>query len=218
MRNKTYKKKSFKNYKKSLKNEKKKFNKKVKTYKGLDYNSNNGMLTAVWGPGMWFYLHTMSFNYPLNPTKKDKLNYKNFILNLRNVLPCGKCRKNFVKNLKAYPIKECHLKNRTNFSKYVYRLHEIINTMLGKKSNLSYCDVRDLYENFRARCASDKIYKLKDLKKISRETGCTEPLYGHKAKCVLKIVSQKDKCKTLQVDKKCIKKNLNKTKKIKNKK
>ena len=27
------------------------------------------MLTAVWGPGMWFYLHTMSFNYPLNPTE-----------------------------------------------------------------------------------------------------------------------------------------------------
>ena len=53
------------------------------------------------------------------------------------------------------------MKNRTNFSKYVYRLHEIINTMLGKKSNLSYCDVRNLYENFRARCASDKIYKLK---------------------------------------------------------
>ena len=167
---------------------KKTYRKINKTYKKLDYNSNNGMLTAVWGPGMWFYLHTMSFNYPLNPTKKDKINYKNFILSLRNVLPCGKCRNNFVKNLKAYPIKKCHLKNRTNFSKYIYRLHEIINTMLGKKSNLTYCDVRDLYENFRARCASDKTYKLKDLKKISRETGCTEPLYGHKAKCVLKIV------------------------------
>ena len=27
-------------------------------FKNDDYNSNNGMLTSVWGPGMWFYLHT----------------------------------------------------------------------------------------------------------------------------------------------------------------
>ena len=31
-----------------------------------DYNSGDGMLTSVWGPGMWHYLHTMSFNYPTN--------------------------------------------------------------------------------------------------------------------------------------------------------
>ena len=30
------------------------------------------MLTSVWGPGMWHYLHTMSFIYPTNPTKQDK--------------------------------------------------------------------------------------------------------------------------------------------------
>ena len=37
-----------------------------------EYNSGDGMLTTVWGPGMWHYLHTMSFNYPVEPSKQDK--------------------------------------------------------------------------------------------------------------------------------------------------
>ena len=27
-----------------------------------EFNSCDGMLTTVWGPGMWHFLHTMSFN------------------------------------------------------------------------------------------------------------------------------------------------------------
>ena len=76
--------------------------KKKKPIEGVftinDYNSNDGMLTSVWGPGMWHYLHSMSFNYPINPTHDDKIHYRQFILSLRNVLPCGKCRKNLKKN------------------------------------------------------------------------------------------------------------------------
>ena len=36
------------------------------------YNSKEGMLTSVWGPSLWHYLHTMSFNYPINPTEVQK--------------------------------------------------------------------------------------------------------------------------------------------------
>ena len=43
-----------------------------KVYTKKDYNSGDGMLTSVWGPSLWHYLHTMSFNYPVNPTKKEK--------------------------------------------------------------------------------------------------------------------------------------------------
>ena len=62
------------------------------------------MLTTVWGPSMWHYLHTMSFNYPVKPTLKDKKNYRRFILNLQNTLPCGNCRKNLKNNFKAQSI------------------------------------------------------------------------------------------------------------------
>ena len=37
-----------------------------------DYESGDGMLTSVWGPPLWHFLHTMSFNYPTNPTEKEK--------------------------------------------------------------------------------------------------------------------------------------------------
>ena len=172
-----------------------------------EYNSNDGMLTAVWGPGMWHYMHTMSFNYPVKPTNDDKHHYKDFMINLKNVLPCGKCRANLRKNFKRLPLTMKHMQSRETFSKYVYELHELVNKMLGKSSGLSYADVRERYEHFRARCAQPiKAKTCKRGKKL--ENGCTEPLYGEKAKCVLKIVPHDEKCETLQIDSKCVKKKL----------
>ncbi len=169
-----------------------------KTYTLTDYQSGDGMLTTVWGPGMWHFLHTMSFNYPVEPTQEQKKNYRNFIINLKNVLPCKYCRINLTKNLKQHPLKMSDMKNRETFSKYIYSLHELVNKMLGKESGLSYDDVRERYEHFRARCTTKIITK--------KEKGCTESLYGEKAKCILKIVPQTKKCNTFQMDETCKKK------------
>jgi len=183
-------------------------NRKTKSvYSENDYNSNDGMLTSVWGPGMWHYLHTMSFNYPVNPTCHNKEQYRSFVFSLRHVLPCGKCRKNLCKNFKKLPLKMKHMESRDTFSKYIYDLHELVNKMLNKNSGLSYKEVRERYEHFRARCAKTyKDIKRKTMKKS--EKGCTEPLYGEKSKCILKIVPQETKCKTLEIDEKCVKKPL----------
>ena len=188
------------NKNKSLKRIKRVFSKE-------DYNSGDGMLTSVWGPPMWHFLHTMSFNYPVNPTAEDKKNYSDFVYNLRYVLPCKYCRINLTSNLKANPLLDCHLKSREAFSKFIYRLHEIVNKRLGKKSGLSYCDVQERYEHFRSRCTkNDPPPKLFDFsKKKDKEKGCTEPLYGHKAKCVLHIVPQTTDVPSLRVDDKCVK-------------
>ena len=183
------------------------------TYDAADYNSNDGMLTTVWGPGIWHYLHTMSFNYPMNPTLSDKHHYRNFVLELKYVLPCGKCRKNLIKNFKKMPLTMSDMKSRETFSKYIYELHELVNTMLNKKSGLSYDKVRERYEHFRARCAIplDKIKKCgRTVKKTNRtgkakDKGCVVPLYGNKAKCVLQIIPQNVKCDTIQIDQRCIK-------------
>jgi hypothetical protein len=177
-------------------------------YKKSDYLSGDGMLTTVWGPAMWHYLHTMSFNYPVNPTLDDKTNYRNFILNLKNVLPCKYCRINLKNNLKKKPIQMCDMENRNTFSRYVYDLHETVNKMLHKKSNLTYCDVRERYEHFRSRCTEEKpkIFTFKkSTTRKQKEKGCTEPLYGKKSKCVINIVPQEDKSATFQMDKKCVK-------------
>ena len=185
-----------------------------RTFKKKDYYSGDGMLTTVWGPSMWHYLHTMSFNYPINPTPEDKKHYRDFMLNLQYVLPCKYCRQNLTKNYKVFPLTAHDLENRENFSRYVYKLHEIVNKLLKKKSGLTYCDVRERYEHFRSRCTDEKpkIFDINDYNRREKnktmkkkEKGCTEPLYGKKSKCIIKIVPQEEKCKTMQIDKKCIK-------------
>jgi len=50
-------------------------------------------------------LHTISFNYPVNPTKEQKKQYMDYVLSLQNVLPCGACRKNLKTNLRHFPFK-----------------------------------------------------------------------------------------------------------------
>ena len=66
--------------------------------KKQDFKSGDGMLTTVWGPGLWHYLHTLSFNYPWHPTAQEKQAYKNQILLLEQTLPCKYCRINLKKN------------------------------------------------------------------------------------------------------------------------
>ena len=136
-------------------------------YDENDYYSNDGMLTSVWGPSMWHFLHTMSFNYPVKPTNIDKKKYMNFIYNLRWILPCGKCRKNLKDNFKKLPLQMENMKSRDTFSRYIFELHEIINQMLNKKSGLTYEIIRERYEHFRSRCTKD-LKEIKSKKKTPR--------------------------------------------------
>ena len=177
------------------------------------YQSGDGMLTTIWGPNMWHYLHTISFNYPIKPTFENKKKYKVIILNHQHTLPCKYCRINLKNNFKVHPLKSCYLMDRTSFSRYIYKLHEIVNKMLNKNSVLSYCYVRERYEHFRSRCTQDvkNPFSTKELKmhlrktKRKKEKGCTEPLYGKKSQCVIKIIPQNKKIPSFQMDKKCMK-------------
>ena len=167
-----------------------------RVFKLTDLKSGDGMMTSIWGPCLWHFLHTLSFNYPIEPTKAQMNTHRAFVLNLEHILPCKYCRVNLKKNFKALPLTlEC-MKNRDTFSRYIYQLHEHINKMLGKKSNLSYCDVRERYEHFRARCT---------LNEPSKEKGCTEPLIGKKSKCVLHIIPKEVQCESIQIDQTCLK-------------
>ena len=173
-----------------------------------DFTSGDGMITKIWGPTLWHTLHTISFNYPINPTLEDKKHYKEFIINLQYVLPCKYCRMNLKTNFKQLPLTYKNMESRDSFSHYIYDLHELVNKMLNKKSGLTYCDVRERYEHFRSRCVDDKakIFKFKKIKtRKNKEKGCTEPLYGKKSKCIINIVPQEVRGESIHIDKKCIK-------------
>ena len=185
-------------------------------FNNKDYSSGDGMLTSVWGPSLWHSLHVISFNYPVNPTCEQKKQYYNFFMSLKNILPCKYCRENYKKNIKTIPLNMSVMKNRHTLSKWLYELHEEINKMLGKNSNLTFDNVRERYEMFRARCLNDnkgiKKAKGKQSKKkkkakgklSKKEKGCVKPLYGVKSKCIINIVPRNKRCKSFNIDKQCV--------------
>ena len=184
-----------------------------KVFTSEDYKSDNGMMTSIWGPPAWHFLHCISFNYPVNPTPEQKKKYYNYVMSFGQILPCKYCRDNFNKNIKSIKFTMKDMKNRDTFSKIIYELHETVNDMLGKESGLSYEEVKDRYELFRSRCVDqpDKIEIY--------EKGCTEPIYkGAKSKCVLKIIPKTDKCESITINSKCLLKKIKKKKKKSGKK
>ena len=104
----------------------------------------------------------------------------------------------YKKNIKKLRLNLAVMKNRHSLSLWLFKLHEEINKNLGKKSGLTYAQVRDRYEAFRSRCITSKT-----VKKSKREKGCVTPVYGVKSKCVLYIVPRTKKCKTLKISKQC---------------
>lgn len=183
-----------------------------------DYNSSDGMLTTVWGPLLWHFLHIVSFNYPVEPTQTDINRYYTFLCSLGNVLPCSYCRQNFPENFErsgGHDIK--NYISRERFSRLIYRLHNHVNAATGKSSHMEYTAVRDRYEIFRARCVRDvpSVPRYPGARysgartrmpqgRTAREAGCTNPVYGQKAKSIIMIVPQGRRVDPYLVDPKCM--------------
>lgn len=165
-----------------------------------DYNSNDGFSVSNWGPLIWNSLHIISFNYPVNPTNDDKNHYHEYLMSLQYVLPCGACRINFPKNLKAAGYNRDKLKNRDQFSRFIYNLHNVVNQMLGKPKYLTYEQIRDRYEMFRAKCNSSTETPIN----TRFETGCTRPNNNIKSQSVINIVPLRINRETFIIDKKCL--------------
>lgn len=98
----------------------------------------------IWGPNLWFSLHTMTFTYPLKPKEEDKKNTKIFFHSLQYTIPCSLCRKNYIRHLKESPIDE-HLESRKKLVFWLIDIHNMVNGETGKKQ-LSYEVVIRKYE------------------------------------------------------------------------
>jgi hypothetical protein len=97
----------------------------------------------IWGPPAWTFLHTVSFNYPDNPTDQDKQNYFNFFNSLKHVLPCDKCKKHYTEN--STDLKN-NLNTKDNLVKWLINIHNDVNKKNGKKV-WSYSEVYNKYQN-----------------------------------------------------------------------
>ena len=134
------------------------------------FDGDNGMMVSVWGPPLWLVLHIMTFNYPVQPSDRDRRHYRRFFRLLRHVLPCGACRRNLKRNLATCPLTDQDLADREALSRWLHRLHTCVNRSLGKPEGADedYCSLRTFCEHFRARCGGG----------AGQETGCVLPAYG----------------------------------------
>ena len=58
-----------------------------------------------WGPSAWDFLYCVAFSYPHKPTDQEKKDMLEFLISLKNILPCYNCRRNYRKRIKRISIK-----------------------------------------------------------------------------------------------------------------
>lgn len=127
-------------------------------------NSGNGMMTNVWGPAGWVFLHSVTFGYPMDPDAFDtsfeqpknttKERYRIFFETAGLVLPCRYCRDSYQEFEKEDPVSDA-LENRASLTAWLWRIHERVNTKLNKQG-ISYEELVQRYEGYRATCSADK--------------------------------------------------------------
>jgi len=95
----------------------------------------------VWGPHTWFFLHSVTFNYPFKPTAEDKKHIGQFFKEIEDILPCSICRRHYKGHLKKKPIQDG---SRKELAYWLIDLHNIVNIQENKPT-MSYQAVLDLY-------------------------------------------------------------------------
>lgn len=159
-----------------------------------DANSKNGMMTKVWGPAGWLFLHSVSFGYPENPDQYDVENglapgttrshYLRFFKEIGYVLPCRYCRDSYREFINIDRLED-NLQNRDRLIDWFWRIHNKVNEKLGSE----YCDaslkeIKQRYESYRAKCKALSKSEIK----LNAEKGCITPADGTPKKCQIDIV------------------------------
>jgi hypothetical protein len=108
------------------------------------------MDTNLWGPGAWVFLHSVTFNYPTHPTKRDMKQTKEFFHSLKGILPCPTCQEHYREGIEETMPMDSHLKNRDTLTRWLVKFHNSVNKRLGKPQ-MPYNSVRAKYEAMRGK-------------------------------------------------------------------
>ena len=124
--------------------------------------------SVIWGPHMWFFLHTISLCYPLRPNAVTKKKYYDFVQNIPLFIPVERMSSNFSKLLDEYPVTP-YLDNRESFVRWVWFIHNKINEMLEKPQlsfNEFYIQYHETYkpadEKIMEHLKRKEFYKIKE--------------------------------------------------------
>ena len=89
--------------------------------------------TTIWGPHGWKFLHYVSLGYPEHPTEEDKINYKNFFISIKNILPCIICSNHYAENYDKIPLTDAILSDKTSLVRWVIDIHNVVNKSKNKR-------------------------------------------------------------------------------------
>lgn len=102
------------------------------------------MNPEIWGPSLWFGLHSTTMAYPFYPDSDQKQKMRNFFLSLQDVLPCMLCREHYKEHLEKHPIDPA-LESRGDLVRWLVGVHNSVNKSLGKRE-WSFEEVIQHYE------------------------------------------------------------------------
>jgi hypothetical protein len=98
----------------------------------------------IWGPSFWVALHSITFDYSVNPDEEEKERIRNFFNSLEYILPCKLCRVNYSHHIRQNPI-ENKLNSKKDLVFWLIDIHNMVNVQ-NNKPKLSYQQVIDIYE------------------------------------------------------------------------
>ncbi|SBS80627.1 FAD-linked sulfhydryl oxidase ERV1, putative [Plasmodium ovale] len=97
------------------------------------------------GRASWLILHTISANYPNEPTEEEKKKHSKFFYAFSNLYPCHICKLDLYDILRNYKL---NCDNKVSFSTFVFNLHNMVNEEIGK--DLFPCDdIRSIIDMYK---------------------------------------------------------------------
>ena len=87
-----------------------------------------------WGPAAWGFLHTVTFVYPLEPTRADRVALYEYIVAFSAVIPCVECRRHFQSMVErdVTSPSSAALGSRDAASRLAVQWHNSVNARIGK--------------------------------------------------------------------------------------
>lgn len=100
---------------------------------------------TVWGPPLWKAFHFVALGYPDRPTNDHMNSYRLFFHSFGNVIPCGKCRRNYQRHMLEIPL-ERSLGSARDLFAWTVEMHNAVNKETGK-SVVTVAAATDYYMN-----------------------------------------------------------------------
>ena len=85
----------------------------------------------LWGPSAWYFLHSITYNYPIKPTKQEKESVIHFFESLKHLLPCTICKVHYDKYIASNNIRN-NVDSRESLIKWLIDIHNEVNKNTGK--------------------------------------------------------------------------------------